>query len=398
MTYSPPTCPVCHGPMKRNGTTSKGTQRWRCKAHCGASTTQPNTDAIQAGRFALFISWLMGPLSLTSQAALLGRTRKTLSTWFHHFWLVHVPDNTDHHRVYDQLFIDGTYFNKNCLLVASTKTHVVAWRWCFTEDSWNYSRLLEQLPAPRVVTTDGQKGALAAITKIWPEAKVQRCIVHVKRNVQSYVTLHPRTTAGNALRQLSLDLLKVTTAEQAAEWIASLQNFHTVFGDWINERTYIKDVPADEVPRFARNNKEFWYTHYRQRSAYKLLERLTKREELFRFIFPPQECGPLAATTNSLEGGINAQIKHLLRNHRGLPSEHQRTMCDWWLYSHTELPDDPVTIARKQNWGQDALAKVNALAAQQHDATYETGQPRAYDNAIPTEYNHSVGIRKGHVR
>lgn len=339
----------------------------------------------------------MGPLSLAQKARELGRTRQTLTTWFAPFWLIHVPDPTDHHRVYDQLFIDGTYFNNNCLLVASTKTHVVAWRWCFTEDSWNYQRLLEQLPAPRVVTTDGQQGALVAIKKVWPETHVQRCIVHVKRNVQSYLTLHPRTPAGKALRRLSLDLLKVTTPEQARQWVVNLQQFHTVFCDWLNERTYIADVPLESVPRFARNNKLFWHTHYRQRRAYNLLERLTKRGELFRFIFPPEGCDLLAATTNSLEGGINAQIKNLLHNHRGLPSEHQRIMCDWWLYLHTEHPKSPTAIARAQNWGQDALAKVNNLAAQQHDATYQTGQPRAYDNAIPTEYNHSVGIRKGHV-
>lgn len=127
-------------------------------------------------------------------------------------------------HVYDQLFIDGTYFNKNCLLVVSTKTHVVAWRWCSTEDSWDYSRLLEQLPAPRVVTTNGQQGALKAIKKTWRHTQLQRCIVHVKRNVQNHVTLHPRTPAGKALRRLSLDLLTVTTAEHAAKTHISLLN------------------------------------------------------------------------------------------------------------------------------------------------------------------------------
>ena len=37
-----------------------------------------------------------------------------------------VPTATDPHRVYDQVFIDGTYFHNKCLLVACTQTHVIA--------------------------------------------------------------------------------------------------------------------------------------------------------------------------------------------------------------------------------------------------------------------------------
>ena len=36
-----PLCPVCHGPMKKNGSTSSGRTRWRCKDRsCGASRTR----------------------------------------------------------------------------------------------------------------------------------------------------------------------------------------------------------------------------------------------------------------------------------------------------------------------------------------------------------------------
>ncbi|RKW93774.1 hypothetical protein D9B51_10210 [Corynebacterium diphtheriae] len=54
---------------------------------------------------------------------------------------------------------------------------------------------------------------------------------------------------------------------------------------------------------------------------------------------------------------------------------------------------DPIDIARKIRWGRDALAKVTALT----QAGQETGRPAFYDNAISTEYSHSVGIKKGTV-
>ncbi|MDK8241020.1 IS256 family transposase, partial [Corynebacterium coyleae] len=77
--------------------------------------------------------------------------------------------------------------------------------------------------------------------------------------------------------------------------------------------------------------------------------------------------------------------------------EHQRKMLDWWLYLKTELPGDPIEIARQSNWGQNQLAKVTTLTRNENQADYETGRPALYDNGIDTEYTHSIGIQKGHI-
>lgn len=46
----------------------------------------------------------------------------------------------------------------------------------------------------------------------------------------------------------------------------------------------------------------------------------------------------------------------------------------------------------------DALAKVTALTQpDENKADQETGRRAFYDNAISTEYSHSVGIKKGTV-
>ncbi|MGV0368718.1 hypothetical protein ACUY29_08010, partial [Corynebacterium aurimucosum] len=116
---------------------------------------------------------------------------------------------------------------------------------------------------------------------------------------------------------------------------------------------------------------------------------------------PPTTIDPdnLAATTNSLEGGINAPIKELARRHRGLSLPHQRTVMDWWLYLHTEVPDDPVKIARDQRWGQDALSTATDMIT--HDTTATTndiGAPAEYDTAIDTSYQHNLGIQKGWIK
>ncbi|WJY68010.1 hypothetical protein CAURIS_05530 [Corynebacterium auris] len=60
-------------------------------------------------------------------------------------------------------------------------------------------------------------------------------------------------------------------------------------------------------------------------------------------------------------------------------------------------PDDPIAITRQSNWGQDQLAKVPTLTRNENHADHETGRPVLYDNAIDTDYTHSIGIQKGHI-
>ena len=79
-----------------------------------------------------------------------------------------------------------------------------------------------------------------------------------------------------------------------------------------------------------------------------------------------------------------------------MTDDHQRIAVDWWLYLHTQLPDDPVKIARQQKWGQDALAKVQVLINQeQPDAHREDGRPALYDTGIDATPTNSMGICKG---
>lgn len=317
-----------------------------------------------------------------------------------------MPDNTDPYRIYEQVFIDGTYFGSNCLLVASSKTHVIAWHWCKHENTYNYNRLLDKIPhPPTVITTDGHAGALKAIHDTCPTAQIQRCLVHIKRNIQQDVGLKPTLNSGKVLRWLSLELLKVDTRQKAANWTGTLYWFEHTYSTWLNEKTYVKDVQRVDIPKQFRSNKTYFYTHYRHRRAWKLLTKLEKKQHLFTFLTATADHGDseeakrhnLASTTNSLEGGINAQVKALARNHRGLSDEHQRTAIDWWCYLHTQCPDNPVEIARQQKWGRSALTKVTA-ASTNHTSFDHDGAPAQYDTGIESTHTNDIGIRKGTMR
>lgn len=69
------------------------------------------------------------------------------------------------------------------------------------------------------------------------------------------------------------------------------------------------------------------------------------------------------------------------------------------LYLHTEVPDDPVKIARDQRWGQDALSTATDLITHNTTATTnDIGAPAEYDTAIDTSYQHNLGIQKGWIK
>ena len=221
---------------------------------------------------------------------------------------------------------------------------------------------------------------------------MQRCLVHAQRVVRRHTTARPRTDAGRAIYQLALNLTTITTLDEAAAWGAKLHEYGNVYRDWVNQKTFTTDP--------ATRQRTWSWTHERTRKAYNSLNHLWRNNLLFVYLDPPDgvlDVSRIKSTTNSLEGGINAQLKLLARTHRGRSGEHQRRMLEWWLYLQTELPDDPVEIARQSNWGQDQLAKVSTLSHNENQADHETGRPALYDNAIDTGYTHSLRIRKARI-
>ncbi|WP_449727775.1 transposase-like zinc-binding domain-containing protein [Gulosibacter chungangensis] len=75
------TCLVCGHRLVKNGTTTAGTQRWRCK-HCGASTTRKRTDLVRRNQLRLFLIWLLGKRSqaeYTNTAT--GRSLRRNTAW-----------------------------------------------------------------------------------------------------------------------------------------------------------------------------------------------------------------------------------------------------------------------------------------------------------------------------
>ena len=133
------------------------------------------------------------------------------------------------------------------------------------------------------------------------------------------LTCNPQSEAGKTLLALTNQLTRVKTPEDAGKWLSLLQDWHQVYRDYINEKTY----------GLEPGTRKWWWTHQRVRKAYKRLERLARSGYLFTWLDPKFTGLDIQRTTSSLEGGVNAAIRRLLNAHRGLSEPHMKTAIEW---------------------------------------------------------------------
>lgn len=161
------------------------------------------------------------------------------------------------------------------------------------------------------------------------------------------LTGRPRTEAGKALLRLGRTLTRISTPAQAAAWLGHLNDWYQDHGHLVRARTYRgNNSPA---PAWVRPNQTWWFTHDRLRKAYRLLERLSQSGTLFTYLRTEFAGLDIASTTNRIEGGTNAQLRLLLRAHRGMSEEHQKRAIEWYLYLHSENPVQAARLIRPKH-------------------------------------------------
>lgn len=344
-TPNAPSCGVCGSKLVKNGTTSAGRRRWRCRT-CGASTTRSRPDITRKAELDAFLAWLLGqrrPAELATST----RTFHRSTAWC---WNITVPPPNPGTTPAPLLMLDGTYFQSWCLLIAFDGTHVVDWQWCDREKKIAWQQILNRQPAANVVVIDGGRGLETALADTWPNTRVQRCYFHIFQTVRRHHTLNPRLDAGREILTLTRALMNVRDPEQAIMWLQAYNDWEQRWDRFLRHRTYLR---AHSVrPKGVAETSTWWYTHRDLRKTRGLFRRLIRSEHLFTWIDPrvTSTGQPLARTTSPLEGGPNKALKDLFRAHRGMPAEHARRAAEWLLNSLTTQPRTPADLARPEHW------------------------------------------------
>lgn len=315
---SAPRCPICGGTMVRNGRTSAGRQRWICRDCRATRTNAIDNDAKQ---LRAFLTWLLSKDRQVDMAGG-GRTFRNRTARFWALWAL-PPIVDEIHRV---VYVDGIYIARDVVvLIACSDEHVLGWYLARSENAGSWAALLSRIAPPLLVVTDGGSGFLKAKRRVWPGTEVQRCTFHAFCQVKRYTTSRPNLPAGIELYAIAKDLLHVQTPEQAEMWVALYLAWRGRWEGFLKETTLID------------GHREL--THYRLVKARNSLDALLKRDHLFTYLDDLLTIGgPLPATNNRIEGGVNAPIRQVLREHRGLSLMRRVKAVFWWCYMHTENP------------------------------------------------------------
>lgn len=323
-----PRCKICGGTTQKWGSTRAGRPRFRCLA-CRASQSRRNDT--RARHFSAFLDFVTGKYTLADYGPK-GRTIRRRNEPFWHLWPVSpLVDEVNH-----VVFVDGIYLShKLVVLIACTKTHVLGWYVAKGETTRAWQALMSRIAPPDVVVCDGGQGIASAVKTTWPTTRIQRCVFHAYSAVKRKTTTRPRTQAGVDLYSLAQALLEVTTVDQAVAWMSKLATWNSTYKEFLAQRTRLPDG-------------RWVATHARLIQAKNSLNTLVKQGTLFTYLDPALdlEGDPIARTSNLIEGGINTQLRCVLRAHRGMSLNHQVKTVLWWCYLHTEFPATPAHILK----------------------------------------------------
>ena len=312
-------CFNCGNICVKNGKTKAGTQRWLCK-ECSATFTNPIDNSTK--QFVQFQHWLFSK-AVQKEMSGAGKSFRRKISKFWEIWPMPPKIESPMKVVY----VDGIYLGrKACILICCNKRYVLGWYLCRYENSRVWEALMQRIAAPAMVVSDGGPGFRKALKRVWPKAKLQRCTFHAFLQVKRYTTGSPKTIAGIEMYMTAKDLLMIKDLGQAANWVTRLINWR------IRHKAFLSEMTRDEKGKLRP-------MHERLLKAERSLVRLVRQNTLFTYLDESLSYGEeLPSTNNRIEGGINAQLRTMLRNHRGMSIERRIKEVFWWCYFHTPKP------------------------------------------------------------
>lgn len=316
-------------------------QRYVCLT-CHRSFIRQKTQTVGFKDFRSFYQFILGNKNRLQIASDANISRKTLSVAFLTFFTKPLTP-VEVMRVFPLtrkkdwvLALDGTWLRRFGVIMIYwnyTTNEGIWWSWESSESylaiAMGLSGVVEQMKVdylPSGVVSDWKGSIVAGVERYIGVIPHQRCLAHVKREIERLLPRHSPYQATLELRRVGLALLQVKTFEQKEAWILFLNSWHTLYSSVLTERS----IP--ELPTKTRH--KWWYTHSNVRRAYRTLTK--DQEHLFKHLDHP-----LLPSTNNTPEGINSDIKTKLRNHRGMKADQQYQFVSWYLtFKKIKKPTD----------------------------------------------------------
>ena len=295
------------------GKTSGGKRRFRCEK-CLRTSIKKRLDVSERNIEVLFERWLLQTETLERVAKYFKTKASAVKRKFEKLWNIKISP-----LVYKGdgkiLMVDGIILKKNCcILIAIDGEGIpITWYACSRENFESWMRLFglvkkQGVTHPLCIVSDAQKGLIQARKWVFGNVPHQRCMTHVVRLAQAWLTRNPKLIAGKELLLLVNTLYQIKNVKESEIFKIQFIIWCEKYNLFLKEKSYSPFI------------KKQWYIHRRLRAVRTLLKNAVP--DLFTFL----KIQNIPRTTNKLEGGVNSPIKALTRHHRGMKLSHRQTL------------------------------------------------------------------------
>jgi transposase-like protein len=154
---------------------------------------------------------------------------------------------------------------------------------------------------------DWAKPIIRAVEKIYPEAKIQRCLTHIHRQTRNYLSKNPKTKAWKELKKL----ITFKAFNNEKSFIRRYNNWEEKYSYFLNERTV--------------NWNDSRYTHRRLRSAKSHIK------NAIPYMFHYLNNSKIKKSNNDLEW-LNWILNTQINRHKWLRIDRLISFISLWIY------------------------------------------------------------------
>lgn len=295
-----------------------GHTRYYCKS-CGRYFTDRRAEVSMKNKEVWFKQWIIGKRTFEQLVRDSQYSERTLKRYFYQM-LPKCPLWHIQRREKVNLLIDGTYFPNKVCLVLYRDANIRMTIFYRLTDGERFHELKEDLlnikqtgVCIESVTCDGGANILKTVREVCPEAVIQRCTVHIAREVETWITRRPQSKAGKELLELVRLLLKIDNQESSQLWLRAFIDWYWKYESYINEKSVDEDT------------QRWWFTH-------KMLHRsVTHIKRAIPHLFTYTRYDKVPKSSNSIESFFG-HLKDNLRIHRGLSEQHMKDFVKWYLF------------------------------------------------------------------
>jgi len=165
-------------------------------------------------------------------------------------------------------------------------------------------------------STDGSPSIRSALKDIYPSIIHQRCLVHIQRQVKSYISNNPKSQAWKQLKYL----ISYSVLSDPFLFPIAWQIWEITYRSYLNEKSTTK--------------KGWWaYTHQNLRKAHKHIQNALP----YMFQSTLHNNPSIERTTNRLEGYFGVLTTEWVNEHKWLSNTRLHSFLALWIYKRNNL-------------------------------------------------------------